>query len=194
MGPSSPGDLAAFPQLQTCAHEFHHATVEARGLLLYYSEELLCKRPSPASWSALECVAHLNLATRATLPGLQQAIEQAQPAKSEKAYHMDLTGRLLAWSLEPPPLIKLKTPKMTEPVESGGPRPVQEEFDRLHEELIALLHAAAGKAIDEQKMKSPFANLSYNAYSAFRIIAAHDRRHLWQAHNAMSVRKASARA
>ena len=46
---------------------------------------------------------------------------------------------------------------------------------------LELVHRSAGKQIDQQKMKSPFANMHYNVYSAFRIIAAHDRRHLWQA-------------
>src|ERR1700741_2286841 len=173
-------------QLETCVHDFRHAMNEARNLLTYTDEETLHKRRSPSGWSALECVVHLNLATQAMLPGIRQAVEAAPQSSADKpTYKMDLAGRLLAWSLEPPVFIKMKAPVSAQPLECSGPEPVLQEFDELHAQLIELLHASAGKAIDQQKMKSPFANLHYNAYSAFRIIAAHARRHLWQAHKAL---------
>src|SRR5262249_12032563 len=150
-------------------------------------EQAVRKRPSLSSWSALECVVHLNRATQAMLPGIRQAVDAAPPCTdATRNFKMDLPGRLLAWSLEPPALIKLKAPKLAEPLEAAGPEPVLEEFDHQHSELIQLLQASAGKAIDQQKLKSPFANLHYSAYSAFRIIAAHDRRHLWQARKALA--------
>src|SRR5262245_11323300 len=182
-----PTEIQALPpQLETCAHDFRHASEDARNLLTYSDEEALSKRRSPSSWSALECVVHLNLAAQAMLPGIRQAVEAA-PASSRATltFKMDLPGRLLAWSLEPPVLIKMQTPKLAQPLESAGPEPVLQEFEQLHEELIQLVHASAGKQIDERKMKSPFANMHYNVYSAFRIIAAHDRRHLWQARKAL---------
>lgn len=169
-------------QLDACARDFRHSMEEARNLLTYTDEQAVRRRPSPASWSALECVIHLNRATQAMLPGIRQAVDAATPfSGASRTYKMDLPGRLLAWSLEPPALIKLKAPKLAEPLEAAGPEPVLQEFDQQHNELIQLLHASAGKAIDQQKMKSPFANMHYSAYAAFRIIAAHDRRHLWQA-------------
>jgi hypothetical protein len=177
-------------QLEGCVHDFRHLIEEARNLLTHTEESLLLTRPSRGQWSPLECVEHLNLANRAMLPGIQQAVEAA-PAPSELVfdckYKMDLAGRLLAWSLEPPVFIKLKAPKMAAPAEAAGDLPmVLAEFEQLHQEFIRLLHSSAGKLIDRQKMKSPFANMHYNTYSAFRIIAAHDRRHLWQARKILS--------
>ena len=173
-------------QLETCVHDVRHALNEARNLLTYTNEEALRKRRSPSSWSALECVAHLNLATQAMLPGIRQAVEAApQSSAGQPKYRMDLAGRLLAWSLEPPVFIKMKAPDSARPLECSGPEPVLQEFEELHAQLIDLVNASAGKAIDQQQMKSPFANLHYNAYSAFRIITAHDRRHLWQARKAL---------
>ena len=170
------------PQLETCACDFRHAREEARNLLTYADEEAVNQRRSASSWSALECVTHLNLATQAMLPGIREAVEAAPAsATAAQTFKMDLPGRLLAWSLEPPVLIKLQAPKLAQPLESRGLEPVLEEFEQLHDQLIDLVHASAGKQIDQQKMKSPFANMHYNVYSAFRIIAAHDRRHLWQA-------------
>jgi DinB superfamily len=173
-------------QLETCVHDFRHAMNEARNLLTYTNEEALRKRRSPSSWSALECVVHLNLATQAMLPGIRQAVEAAPQSSADKpTYKMDLAGRILTWSLEPPVFIKMKAPDSARPLECPGPETVLQEFEELHVQLIELVNASAGKAIDQQKMKSPFANLHYNAYSAFRIITAHDRRHLRQAHKAL---------
>jgi hypothetical protein len=182
--PTEPQTLP--PPLETCAHDFHHSMEEARNLLTYSNEEALRKRPSPSGWSALECVVHLNLVTQAMLPGIRQAVDAApQCNAAQHSYKMDLAGRLLAWSLEPPPLLKLKAPKAAQPLEAGEPESVLQEFEQQHSELIRLLRDSAGKSIDQQKMKSPFANMHYSAYSAFRIITAHDRRHLWQARKAV---------
>ena len=182
----SAADATLSAQLETCANEYRHATEEARNLLTYTDEEALKKRRRQASWSALECVIHLNLANQAMLPGIRRAVEAAETARTKPTYHMDFSGRFLAWSLEPPPLIKLKAPKIAEPLEIAAPEAVLLEFERLHTQLIDLLHASEGKAIDRQKMKSPFADMHYNAYSAFRIISAHDRRHLWQARKTLA--------
>lgn len=176
------------PQLETCAHDFRHASQEVRNLLTYTDPEVLRTRPSKANWSALECMLHLNLSNQAMLPGIRLAVETAPAASDERTiYKMDLSGRFLAWSLEPPAFIKFKTSKIAIPADTARveTEPVLEEFERLHQQLIELLHASAGKAIDQQKMQSPFANMHYNAYSAFRIICAHDRRHLWQARKAL---------
>ena len=173
-------------QLNVLARDFRHAAEEARNLLTYNDEEAVRRRPSASSWSALECVVHLNLSAQAMLPGIRQAVEAAQESSQAKpAYGMDLTGRLLAWSLEPPAYIKLKAPQIAQPMTDSGIEPVLKEFEDIHDQLARLLQQSAGKTIDQQKLKSPFANIRYNAYSAFRIIAAHDRRHLWQAHKAL---------
>jgi hypothetical protein len=181
----SSDEAALSAQLETCAHDFRHATEEARNLLTYTDEDMLRKRRNRGSWSALECVVHLNLANRAMLPGLRIAVEAAETSQG-KTYRMDFAGRFLAWSLEPPALIKMKASKMVEPLDPGSPEAVLLEFEKLHAELIELLHASEGKAIDQQKVKSPFADMHYNAYSAFRIISAHDRRHLWQARKTLT--------
>lgn len=177
----------ASDQLASLVKDARHAIEEARNLLTYNHEEVLQKRTSPGSWSPLECVVHLNLSLQAMLPGIRHAVETApESAKAKPDYKMDFAGRLLAWSLEPPVLFKMKAPKTALPLEAAAPESVLREFNLQHEELVELLHASASKAIDQVKMKSPFANIHYSVYSAFRIIAAHDRRHLWQARKSLS--------
>lgn len=177
------------PQLETCAHDLRHASEDARNLLTYNDPEILRKRPSKDNWSPLECIIHLNLSNQAMLPGIRLAVESApETSSATSTYKMDMAGRFLAWSLEPPAFLKFKTSKLAEPAQSLAleSEPILLEFEDLHRQLLALLQASAGKAIDQQKVQSPFANMRYNAYSAFRIICAHERRHLWQARKSLA--------
>src|SRR5215470_12119382 len=169
------------PELQRLANDFQRSVAEVRDLMAGAGEEHLRRPPAGGGWSALECVAHLNLSNQAMLPGIRGALQVAAPLSEPRAPRMDLAGRLLAWSLEPPARFRFKAPATAKPVESGGPQEVLEVFVGQHQELERLVEGAAGRAISKVRLKSPFANLHYNAYSALRIVAAHDRRHLWQA-------------
>jgi hypothetical protein len=67
------------------------------------------------------------------------------------------------------------------------------KFDGYQRRLVELLAEANGLALSKLK-KSPFnANVRYSVYSAFRIIAAHERRHLWQAEQARDAARAAVR-
>lgn len=92
-------------------------------------------------------------------------------------------GRLvwLAWWLEPPSRLRLPTPKPFAPVECDAAR-VLPDFVALNRALAELAVAADELRIDEVQIRSPFAaNVEYSAYTAFRVISAHNRLHLWQA-------------
>jgi len=54
-------------------------------------------------------------------------------------------------------------------------------FTLSQSELLATLSTAAGLAIDRVAVKSPvYARISYNIYGVFRMLAAHQNRHVWQ--------------
>jgi hypothetical protein len=60
------------------------------------------------------------------------------------------------------------------------------EFLSLEKELEEKLDFAQALALDRVEINSPFAEkMKYNCYSAFVLIAAHNRRHLWQAEQAL---------
>lgn len=173
------------PQLEELVQAFEKAKTDARRLLTGSSEELLRKRPAQNSWSALECIGHLNLGNGMMLAEIGKVIAQA-PNAANHTCKMDLIGKLMVWSFKPG-RIKLKAPAaIAKPIPHGSALEALAEFDRHQDEAIDLIRASQGLAIDRCKMKSPFANVRYNAYSAFGIIAAHNVRHLWQATNAIA--------
>ena len=173
------------PQLEQLVEAFEQAKTDARRLLTGSSEERLRQRPAPNSWSALECIGHLNLGNDMMLAEIRKAIAQA-PKASKQTYKMDLIGKLMVWSFKPG-RIKLKAPAaIAKPIAHGSSQQALSEFDRHQDEAMELIRGSEGLAIDRPKMKSPFANIRYSPYSAFGIIAAHNVRHLWQARNAVA--------
>lgn len=54
--------------------------------------------------------------------------------------------------------------------------------------VVDVLRAAEGLNLSERKIRSPFdSRVRYNVFSMFRILEMHERRHLWQAEQAVSM-------
>ena len=161
---------------------------EAQALVNSAGVEFCTLRPSPESWSAAECLEHLNISADAYFPVWQQVIANAGPRKTEwnAPYRTDFWGRLLSWILEPPARIRSKTPSSFEP---GAATPVDRAlsgFLERQQRIIATIHRCRGRAIDHVRMSSPVdRRIRYSIWSSFVIVAAHQRRHLWQADQAV---------
>src|SRR5437016_3386996 len=96
------------PQLENLVQSFEQAKADARRLLTDVSEKRLKQQPEPNSWSALECIGHLNLGNHMMLAEIKQTIAHA-PKTTGQTYKMDLLGKLMVWSFKPG-RIKLKAP------------------------------------------------------------------------------------
>jgi DinB superfamily len=152
--------------------------------------EVSTKRPHEGSWSVVECLEHLNVCADSMFAVWPQAISQARPRKGSgnAPYKMDFWGRMLSWILEPPARIKSKTPKWFEPAPSLEIGTVLQGFLDRQERLIATLQKCQGRAIDQVKMASTVdSRIHYSVWSGFVVTAAHERRHLWQAEQALDV-------
>lgn len=177
------------PQIAMLGAEFDAATAHAQKLLGNGGVEHMMRRPHPQSWSPAECIAHLSVTTRAYLPLLDGAIADARSngILANGPFRMDLMGRLLRWSLEPPVRFRFKTGSAFQPVAAAEPQGILPEFVSLQQQLIERLFACDGLALDKIKIVSPFnARVTYNLLSCFAVLAAHERRHLWQAEKALS--------
>ena len=178
------------PQLETAVQRFRDAQHWVHRLADSLPEERWSVRRLPASWSVAECVAHLNLTSRAYTPLLTEGLERARaiggPVPSR--YRMDLVGALISLAAGPMPHVggralgKSKTPA---PFVPSGVLPrdhLLAEFDRLQEEMVSFVRAADGLPLGKVKIESPFdARARYNLYSCFVILPRHQMRHLEQA-------------
>lgn len=174
------------PQLTEIKTQLDAASQKADSIVRSISFDQLKMRPQPDEWSIAECLVHLNLSSEAEINVLNDAYEQT-PAKRiyvERHFKMDLLGRFLKWTLEPPPmsLSKIKTTEIFQPVNIEPLGEVLPTFLALQEQLKACADAANGLPLDRIKVVSPFnTKVKYNLLSCFHILLAHERRHLWQA-------------
>ncbi len=174
--------------------ELNEATARAWSLIRSTDGRLFTVRPHPNSWSAAECLSHLSLSTEMFLPVVKMALEDAEKRGlySDRPPKMDLIGRVSCWFLEPPIRQRLKTAARFVPKSVRAKAEAFGEFSALQEKLLELIRGAKGIDLRRVKIVSPFdKRVRFNLYSAFRIIAAHQRRHLWQAEQAVAALRPS---
>src|SRR5687768_8410286 len=170
--------------LEDVEKELNEATRRAWSLIQSTDARLFTVRPNPSSWSAAECISHLSISSESFLPVLRAALDDARKRNltSAKNPKMDLLGRILRWFLEPPIRAKTKTTAPFVPRAVRAKADAFGEFASLQSKLSELLNAARGLDLGRVKIVSPFdKRVKYNVFSAFRILIAHQRRHLWQA-------------
>ena len=185
--------------LEDVETELSEATARAWQLVRTTDGRIFTVRPTPQEWSAAECLAHLSLSSEQFLPVLQKAIADghAKGLTSKRKPAMDVLGRTLRWFLEPPIRKRVKTTARFVPRSARAKAEAFGEFATLQSKLVDALHAAEGLDLRKIKIVSPFdRRVKYNLYSAFLIVVAHQRRHLWQAEQAVAdvKRGAAARA
>jgi hypothetical protein len=170
--------------------ELNEATHRAWTLVQSTDGRLFTVRPNASSWSAAECLSHLSISSELFLPVLQQAIDDARKRGTKAAARppkMDLIGRVLRWFLEPPIRQRVKTTARFVPRSVRAKAEAFGEFAALQSKITELLNATRGMDIGRIKVVSPFdKRVRFNLYSAFRVLVAHERRHLWQAEQAVN--------
>lgn len=143
------------------------------------------QRPRDGAWSIDECVAHLTMTNSKYLPLLGEACDAA-PALPvqlvQPRMHRDPVGWMLSRMMEPPVRFKLPTSSDFVPQGPASKSTTVSEFDAVQARLMTLVRELEGLDPTKIRLTSPFnASLKYSLYSALHILAAHERRHLWQA-------------
>jgi hypothetical protein len=172
------------PQIAGLIDEVTALQQRVEAMFRAHAADRLALRPAPNRWSPAECISHLNLTAKMYVPLLHTEIRRArdQRIESNGPFTLDWTGRFLTWFLEPPYRVRTRTLPAATPVGARSPAVVFEESRALHAQIASLMQEANGIALDQVVVTSPFSGrLKYNLYSVFRVITAHERRHLWQA-------------
>jgi hypothetical protein len=178
--------LPMHQQLAALVSQLDAATAHARQLVAALDDATFHARSPRGGWSAAECIAHLNLTTPAFFPTIDAALASGRPGfVDSRRYRRGVLGALLAWSLEPPARLRFPTLPAFVPRNTGSKGAVLADFEQFQRELANRIQSASGLDLNELRIRSVFnARVSYNVYAAFCILAAHERRHLWQAERA----------
>lgn len=141
-------------------------------------------RPRPGAWSVAECLDHLAVINPVYLAPMRVALRAARErgALRRGPARPGLFGGLFARQMEPPVRQRVPAP--------GGVRPAGRPlgqawpaFRRSQGEVRALLRESADLDL-EVRFANPFLpGVRFRCQAAFLIVAAHGRRHLWQAWN-----------
>jgi len=167
-------------QLEAVLDQVESVTRKARDLVAGRSAAHLTTSLEPASWSVAQCLDHLALTTTAVLPAISEAIARAQHLTTNRALRTGTLTRLFLRNLEPPYRLRFKVHSAFVPRQHDF-NSAWDAFEDSQAQLTKTMRAAIGLAIDEVTVESPvYARLSYNVYGALRMLAAHERRHLWQ--------------
>lgn len=169
---------------------------DARQVVEGVSEAIGTWRAAPEKWTIAECLDHLATGNRVYLEAMRPAAERAagEGRTRRGPARPGLIGGWFARSLEPParPLFRTKAPRKIRPRTSPPLADAAAAFLASHDEVRAFLREFAAIDLAGVRFPNPLVpGIGFSLASGLHILAAHDRRHLWQAWN---VRRAAEQA
>ena len=166
--------------------ELERQSAQAKALASGLSEPALNWQPNQGkSWSVAQCLEHLVIMNLMYVKTLQDAVadneDQLEPRKNPIQPSGWLTRLFVSYE-EPPPKIKLPAPKKIAPP-SNLTGAVIEDFKAVQLRLVDFVREWGEADLGDLKVKDPLFPIHLTADTELLIIAAHNRRHLWQAEN-----------
>jgi hypothetical protein len=180
--------------LQALLDALDAADRDARKLVDALDEPRGGWRPAPGAWSIAECLDHLATANRVYLAPMVMAAEQARAAGRLRRgpARPGVIGGMFAWSLEPPVRVKTRNPRVSTPRISPPLADSLAAFLESQDKVRAFIRASADLDLTGIRFVNPFVRgLRFSLATGLHVIAAHDRRHLWQASNVRAALPAS---
>jgi hypothetical protein len=181
---SSPGPHALAPELDELRRQFEAIAAETAALVAPLSETQFHWQPAGDQWSIAQCLEHLNATARYYLPALDDGIADAirLGTYAEGPFEYRWYMRLLVRLIEPPPVFRMKAPPDVQPATDRPKRATANGFGAYQVQYVDRLRQSNGIDLAAARVRSPMASwLRIPLGCGFAAMAAHERRHLWQA-------------
>jgi hypothetical protein len=174
------------PDIEALDRAFDATEADARSLVSGLTEELGTWRAEAGTWSVAECLDHLATADRVYLAAMRPSAERAlaEGRRRKGAARPGLVGRWFVWMLEPPvkPALRGTAPQAIRPRSSPALDDAMRAFLASHHEARVFLQTFAGIDLAGVRFPNPFVRgVRFSLATGLHVIAAHERRHLWQA-------------
>lgn len=159
-------------------------TASAADLAARFSMTQLTWQPAAGErWNILECLDHVAISATLYLDAMQTAVGSARSGPEAAILHTaGLPSTKFLQDLEPPPGRKFPAPLKIRPRPTLNPEGILPEFLRAMDRVTALVTTSAAKDLNSVRFRNPFIPLvRFTVASGLLMIAAHGRRHLWQA-------------
>jgi hypothetical protein len=172
------------PELADLDRQFAALKAEASELVDGLKESQFNWRPHERGWSMAECLLHLNIVGDRYVHVIEKALAEARARGSsdQGPFRHGWLGRWILANTEPPPKRKSKAVRSFTPAYGQPLTAVMPTFVHLQGQLALQLEEANGLGLIRIKVPAPgMGPIRLNLYLTFAWIAAHERRHLWQA-------------
>jgi hypothetical protein len=166
---------------------------DARRLTAGLSDTAGVWQSAPGSWSVAECLDHVAVGNRVYLAAMTPAAARAHASGRRRRgpAKPGLFGGWFVRSLEPPVTRRQRAPRKIVPRQSPPLADAASAFFASHEQVMEFLRTYADIDLAGTRFPNPFIRgLRFSLATGLHVLAAHERRHLWQAWN---VRRAQAR-
>jgi hypothetical protein len=182
MGTEPPADVLSLQDAFTANER------DARALADGLTEAEGTWRREPESWSVAECFDHLAISNGVYVAAMESSAAQARAAGRARRRPAlpGLIGGWFARSLEPPvtPRRKLRAPRKTVPRVAPPLGDAATAFFTSHAQVVQFLRTYADIDLAGVRFPNPFIRgLRFSLATGLHVLAAHERRHLWQAWN-----------
>jgi hypothetical protein len=140
-------------------------------------------------WSVAQCLEHLLTANRQMVEMADQALDATRGRTLWQRLPIwpGLLGRMLVRTQSPNATRRFKAPGKAQPAASALDTGIVARFVDRQRELIAKLDASATRDLAGVVMASPFLGIvTYSVLDGWRLIVAHERRHVQQAKQVMA--------
>jgi hypothetical protein len=159
---------------------------DARLLVDNLAEEQGCWRAEEGSWSVAQCLDHLAITNQVYLGAMKEPTNRARAAGRlrRRPALPGFVGQWFATKMEPP----VKTPfkmKATRNIKPGKSPSLADAFARFlasQKEIRDYLRTNADLELAGIRFPNPLVpGIRFSVATGLHVIAAHERRHLWQA-------------
>ncbi len=151
--------------------------------VLPLSIEQLRWRPDPRRWSIAECLDHLNATLALYLPKIDAAVGlgRREGRVSPGGFRYVRSELEALRSAEPPVTHRIDAPPVTLPAAAVDPDWLVEQFHQMRDRYADSVRRAFGLDLPHILIVEPIFPLVRSLGASLAFMAAHDRRHMWQA-------------
>lgn len=174
------------PDIVALEEAFDAAGRDARSLVTGLTEELGAVRIDADSWSVAECLDHLAIGNRVYLHAMEPVGERAlrEGRRRRAPAKPGLAGGWFVRVLEPPVRrrFRIEAPRSIRPRSAPSLKDAFGAFLASHDAVRTFLGRFADIDLVGIRFPNPFIRgLRFSLATGLHVLAAHERRHLWQA-------------
>lgn len=171
--------------LQELVEAMNAADAAADALASRVTDDELVWRPDEGRrWSIALCLDHLAVTNRIYGAAIDEAVKRAQQRGLRRRGPAvpGFFGRTFVASLEPPVKRRTSGPAKIQPRPAASRDEILRAYHQAHDEIRRIIADAASIDVNRATFPNPFFSMvSVKVSTGLNVVAAHDRRHLWQA-------------